>query len=272
MSGIGEEMFEFKGLQIKEISRSSILEYTDLLSRSFTEFKPAEDYLHWLYFQNPRGDVRGFDAFDGDKLVGHYACIPIKIEGYIGDSLLSLNTATHPDYQGRGLFSALASKTFDSVSTTHANVIGVANAKSVGGFVKHLGFEKIGNLDLRFGLLERPAEGKRIYSREELEWRVTCPRRKLRVSEIQSACYLVSTRIKRYLPPLKAIVSVTPNQRGAAAPSCFGMTLDWRRGLDPLFKLPQFLKPSPLALIYKPLLESDSTKLKSFSFPDFDAY
>ena len=265
-------MFEFKGLQLKEVSRSSVGDYASLLSQSFVGFKPSVDYLNWLYFENPRGRVKGFDAFDGGKLVGHYACIPIKINGYKGDSLLSLNTATHPDYQGRGLFSALASKTFESVSTTYANVIGVANAKSIGGFVKHLGFEKIGNLDLRFGSLEHPADGRRCYSREELEWRISCPGRKLELSEIGSNNYLVSTRIKRYLPELKAIVSVTPFEVSTGVTSSLGMTLDWRRGVEPVFKLPEFLKPSPLALIYKPLLEIDSTILKSFSFPDFDAY
>jgi hypothetical protein len=265
-------MFEFKGLQLKEASRASIGDYASLLSQSFVGFKPSVAYLNWLYFENPKGDVKGFDAFDGTKLVGHYACIPIKINGYKSDSLLSLNTATHPDYQGRGLFSALASKTFDSVSTTYANVIGVANAKSIGGFVKHLGFEKIGNLDLRFGSLDRPADGGRCYSREELEWRISCPGRRLELSEMGQSNYLVSTRIRRYLPALRAVVPVTPYQGGRAASSSLGMTLDWRRGVEPLLKLPEFLKPSPLALIYKPLLESDSIKLKSFSFPDFDAY
>lgn len=265
-------MFEFKGLHLKEVRRSSIDQYADLLSRSYNEFKPSEEYLNWLYFQNPRGNVKGFDAFDGEQIVAHYACIPIKINGYIGDSLLSLNTATHPDYQGRGLFSELALKTFDSVSTTYANVIGVANAKSVGGFFKHLGFEKIGNLDLRFGFLERSADGRRCYSRDELEWRISCPGRALGLNEIEPNTFLVSTRIKRYLPELKAVVSVASCQARARTSSQLGMTLDWRRGFEPVFKLPEFLKPSPLALIYKPLLESDSTKLQSFSFPDFDAY
>ena len=265
-------MSDFKGLQIREVRQTLVEDYATLLARSFNGFKPSVEYLNWLYFANPRGDVKGFDAFDGVRLVGHYACIPIKINGYISDSLLSLNTATHPDYQGRGLFSALASKTFDSVSTTYANVIGVANAKSIGGFVKYLGFEKVGKLDLRFGSLGRPADGGRCYSREELDWRISCPGRRLDLSEMGPCNYLVSARIKRYLPALKAVVPVTPSQGGRAVSSSLGMTLDWRRGAEPLFKLPEFLKPSPLALIYKPLLESDSMILKSFSFPDFDAY
>ena len=265
-------MPDLRGLQIKPVSQSSVLDYADLLAQSFRGFKPSVEYLRWLYFENPRGYVRGFDAFDGQKIVAHYVCVPIKISGYKNDSLLSLNTATHPNYQGRGLFSALASKTFESVSASFANVIGVANAKSVGGFVKHLGFEKIGNLDLRIGSLERASNGSRIYSKNELEWRASCPRRELKVSERESNSYLVSARISRFLPELKSVVPVELEHPSKRSHRKIGMTLDWRRGLTPIVKLPDFLKPSPLALIYKPLLEIDSSKLSSFSFPDFDAY
>lgn len=265
-------MSDLSGLQIKQVSQSSLFDYAKLLSQSFTSFKPSVEYLSWLYFKNPRGQVRGFDAYDGEKIVAHYVCVPIKISGYKNDSLLSLNTATHPDYQGRGLFSALASKTFETVSTSFANVIGVANAKSVGGFVKHLGFEKVGNLDLRVGSLKRATTGSRIYSKNELEWRASCPRRELKICERGPNSYLVSARISRFLPELKAIVPLEFENPSNRSHLKIGMTLDWRRGVTPMVKLPDFLKPSPLALIHKPLLENDSSKFSSFSFPDFDAY
>jgi hypothetical protein len=265
-------MSNFKGLQIREVHQAAVEDYANLLFQSFIGFKPSVEYLTWLYFENPRGDVKGFDAFDGDKLVGHYACIPIKIAGYKKDSLLSLNTATHPDYQGRGLFSVLASSTYEKVSSSYANVIGVANAKSIGGFVKYLGFENLGNLELRLGKLRRTTSGSRIYSRDELEWRASCPGRTLRLSELTSSACLVSTRVKKYLPELKAIVPLVPTQISQSVSQKIGMTLDWRRGINPIAKLPEFLKPSPLALIFKPLLESDSSILSSFSYPDFDAF
>ena len=265
-------MSDFKGLQIREVRQASVKDYANLLGRSFGEFKPSVEYLNWLYYENPRGEVKGFDAFDGEKLVGHYACIPIKVAGYESSSLLSLNTATHPDYQGRGLFSALASATYENVTSSYANVIGVANAKSIGGFIKYLGFENLGNLELRLGSLGRVTSGSRIYTKEELEWRVSCPGRNLRLSELASGTSLVSTRIKMYLPELKAIVPLSPTQINERVSHSIGLTLDWRRGIKPKAKLPEFLKPSPLVLIFKPLLESDSSILSSFSYPDFDAF
>jgi hypothetical protein len=224
-----------------------------------------------LYFENPRGSVRGYDAFDGDKLVAHYACIPIKIKGFRSNSLLSLNTATHPDYQGRGLFKELASRTFEASASTFANVIGVANAKSVGGFIKHLGFQEIGILELRIGRLSRQVEGSRTYSNEELKWRVECPGRPLKIVRYTGS-NLIAAKPFKFAPSLKSIIF----EEGAASNNSqlktLGITLDWRRGTKPKLKLPKRLKPSPLVLIFKPLLEPDSTILGSFSFPDFDAF
>ena len=265
-------MSDFKGLEIREVRQASVTDYANLLARSFNGFKPSVEYLNWLYFENPRGEVKGFDAFDGEKLVGHYACIPIKVAGYKNDSLLSLNTATHPDYQGRGLFSALATATYESVSTSYANVVGVANSKSIRGFVKYLGFENLGNLELRLGSLGRTTHGSRIYSKEELEWRGSCPGRNLRLLELAPGTCLVATRVKKYLPELKAIVPLAIPDISERVPQKIGMTLDWRRGFNPIVKLPEFLKPSPLVLIFKPLLESGSSTLSSFSYPDFDAF
>ena len=265
-------MYHFKGLQIRPVEQTSLGEYAQLLKTSFPGFVPSIDYLNWLYYENPRGVVRGFDAYDGDKLVAHYACVPTKINGFHHDSLLSLNTATHPDYQGMGLFKLLASKTFESASNSFANVIGVANAKSVNGFVKHLGFEKLGNLELRIGFLARALEGSRVYTMREVEWRLSCPDRPLTLSTLNEDSYLISKKIKWFLPQLKAVIPEVSIQTSERVKHSIGMTLDWRRGIKPKLRLPKFLKPSPLALVFKPLLEGDSRKITSFSFPDFDAF
>jgi hypothetical protein len=262
----------YQGLKILPIRNLALTDYTELLSKSFQNFKPTDSYLDWLYFQNPRGSVFGYDAYDGDVLVAHYACIPIKINGYKLDSLLSLNTATHPDYQGRGLFKLLASKTYEAAASTFANVIGVANSNSVGGFVKHLGFNTIGSLELRIGQLSRKVEGARSFSKEELKWRAECPGRPLKVVSLGHGANSVSTKPFKLAPSLKSIVFEERAAIGSSQFNPIGMTLDWRRGANPILKLPKCLKPSPLVLIFKPLLEIDSDVLSSFSFPDFDAF
>jgi GNAT superfamily N-acetyltransferase len=61
-------------------------------------------YLRWLYVENPGGFAVGFDAWEGERLAAQYVAVPIKvvIAGSTTSALLSLNTATHPEFQGRG--------------------------------------------------------------------------------------------------------------------------------------------------------------------------
>jgi GNAT superfamily N-acetyltransferase len=264
--------FEFKGLQIREIRFSSLSTYSELLSSSYPNFEPSTSYLEWLYVKNPRGPAIGFDAFDGAKLVAHYVCIPIKVDGYRLNSLLSLNTATHPSYQGRGLFTALANQTFEKASSNFANVIGVANSSSVKGFIKHLGFESLGNLELRFGQLDRQKEGSKIYSKEDLIWRSHCPGRPLHTLSLKSGASLISIKPHRFGPKLQSIVHDENSMADSDQRLRLGFTVDWRKEVNPRIKLPKSLKPSPLELIFKPLLEPDPRRLTSFSFPDFDAF
>src|SRR5690349_12069268 len=101
-------------------------------------------YLQWLYVDNPDGKAVGYDAWDGERLAAHYVCIPARawVEGAQVPVLLSLNTATHPDYQGKGLFTKLASMTFEAgAAQGFDGVYGVANANSTPGFVRKLGFQ-----------------------------------------------------------------------------------------------------------------------------------
>lgn len=204
--------------------------------------------------------------------MAHYACIPIKIEGFKKDTLLSLNTATHPDYQRRGLFRELAALTYSHYAEDFSNVIGVANAKSTGGFLKHLGFVKLGSLELRIGRLCRENRGSRIYTREELDWRKSCPKKPLSLEEISANQFVVKSRLPFRLLNLSALVYSNDNAPYIPIRKTIGLTLDWRRGYEPRLRLPNALKPSPLNLIMKALNCEDISTLSSFSFPDFDAF
>ena len=90
-------------------------------------------YLSWLYGDNPAGPVIGFDAWDGDVLAAHYVCVPAAamLHGKPSRVLLSLNTATAPSHQGKGLFTKLANATYDRGAELGFDAVyGVANANS----------------------------------------------------------------------------------------------------------------------------------------------
>ena len=168
-------------------------EYITLFSRCFpSSNKFTRDYLHWLYRLNPHGRAVGFDAREHGRLAAHYACVPAR--AFVGSRevsvLLSLNTATHPDYQGRGIFTRLAELTYDIGSKLdYDSVYGVANSNSSPGFIKNLNFQLIAPLRAMIGVgpfrvnfREMHAlDFKRSWKPDSLAWRCASPSNPLAV-------------------------------------------------------------------------------------------
>ena len=259
-------------MEINEISRQSIGHYEALFNLCFPHSDLNKEYLEWLYFTNPLGDVVGFDAMDGNALVAHYACIPTRVDGKIG--LLALNTATHPSYRSRGIYKKIALKTFENWSSDFNFVVGVANKLAAKACVRHLGFSEIGRLNLRFGDLRRPTIGVRSWSHAELDWRVKSPRQQLEKRFVGDGLVELSMRPKNFPFKIKSIHSV--QNTGLAEMELsnvreYGFTVDWIRDKKPQIQLPEKLKPSPLVMIYQ-TLSGLETELNSWSFPDFDAF
>lgn len=255
-------------------------------------------YVRWSYRENPTGSAVGTNAWDGDRLAAHYVTVPLRaaFEGEERRGVLSLHTATHPDYQGQGWFTRLAEATYDSARAQGYDfVVGVANASSTPGFVRKLGFQLVCPLDVKIGIAapapsDRTTEAaafERLWNEAELAWRLRCPARAYRrtagaggvtvyaptgrfgiwvelASRRAEECELGSPLAK--LPPL-----------GVQNPIRLWMGLDpsrdWRG--QPWIGLPDFVRPSPLNLIYRDLRDPDR-KLEAarvrFSAIDFDAY
>ena len=96
-----------------------------------------EGFKQW-YLNNPMGRVISFNAFWGEELVAHYACLPyqMKIEDRVGMGLFDMATVTHPDHRGKGLFKKLAQTTYDYAKANGFEfVLGVANANSFPGYI-----------------------------------------------------------------------------------------------------------------------------------------
>ena len=260
-------------MEIHEISPSRVSAYQKLFSICFPKSNMSSEYINWLYYKNPLGKVVGFDAIENGKVVSHYACIPTSVDGVKG--LLSVNTATHPDYRSLGLYKKLAKRTYEQWGRDFHFVVGVANAQSAETFIKRLGFTEVGRLNLRYGVLERPQIGSRSWTSDEIDWRVNCPRQKLHKEIIATECIKLSVRPKNSLISLKSIVSLSATDtneiRGVREIVKLGFTVDWVRGLKPIAQLPEWLKPSPLVLVYKSL-SGINVELNSWSFSDFDVF
>ena len=112
-----------------------------------------KNYLHWQYLKNPAGVPFLFTSRENatGNLAGQYLVIPTnyQINGIAISGSLSLNTLTHPDHRGKGLFTKMANATYvDCAKNDNYFTTGFPNPMSYPGFVKKLDFTHLGDIPL----------------------------------------------------------------------------------------------------------------------------
>jgi|AntAceMinimDraft_11_1070367.scaffolds.fasta_scaffold07971_2 GNAT superfamily N-acetyltransferase len=282
-----------------DTSQESLIRYQQLFSAVFPahpKFSPSA--LHWLYAQNPDGEAVGCDAYDGDRLAAHYACIPTRsrVHGKIVKGLLSLNTSTHPDYQGQGLFPKLAKKTYEKAAELgFDHVQGAANAQSTPLYIKKLGFREIRQVDALVGFgglgvdleaASRDAEYEQVWSGDALRWRMQNPNNPVRASATKDGWSFHARSFSKFVPAYgelgNATISGVPmhdEMVGRAPLSAMRLYI----GLVPgsagkpkgYFSIPERLKPSPLNFLFQSFHDSSiniDPESIHYTFLDFDAY
>jgi len=127
-------------------------------------FRRERSAAHWRWkfteTPYPSQQVSLAVAKEGGALLGHYAVVPVPIN-LMGRRLLgaqSVDTMVHPDAQGQGLFEQLGSDCYARMRGAGvALVYGLPNRNSYPGFMRKLGWKRIGFLDsytLRLSVLE----------------------------------------------------------------------------------------------------------------------
>ncbi len=112
----------------------------DLFERSYGKTLP-ESQWEWAYMDNPCGDPIVSLCRQEDRLVGHYAVIPISCvaEGTALTCALSMTTMVAPEARGQGLFVRQARDVYAVAEDAGcALVYGFPNANSLPGFKRHL--------------------------------------------------------------------------------------------------------------------------------------
>lgn len=164
-----------------EISMQKVVNLQNIVYEGKHVFD-SQGFKQW-YLENPMGKVISFNAFLGDELVAHYACVPYKMEigGRIVTGLLDMATVTHPNHRGKGLFKKLAQTTYDYAKEKGFEfVLGVANANSFPGYMKYFPFTFVGQLEVKMGLgTDIESDGDKMYKvywdKESFNWRLnTC--------------------------------------------------------------------------------------------------
>jgi GNAT superfamily N-acetyltransferase len=251
----------------------------------------GENYLRWLYRDNPAGTVVGFDAWEGDRLAAHYVCVPasVRIGGAPMRALLSLNTATHPDFQGKGLFTKLADRTYSAGATQGFDLVyGVANANSTPGFVRKLGFSLVTPLDSWIGIGRLRgidaagvdgADFVRSWPQNELAWRLGNPARPVRSVALADGTtgFVASsgrTGVRAWAQLPGDLAADARGSAGLGARVFLGKLPGVPGPRGAYVAIPDRMRPSPLNLIVRGLNREFALDAKNlfFNFLDFDAF
>ncbi len=112
-------------------------------------YNRPRDYDHWRYFTAPEGICPAMLAMDGERAVGFYTAWPVRLR--LGDEVVpgiqSMDTMTHPDYQGQGMFVKLANACYElAVSRGFEVIYGFPNPLSYPGFVRRLNLDHSGDI------------------------------------------------------------------------------------------------------------------------------
>lgn len=270
---------------IEESSR--FLSSSFSLSSNFTNSeKVSSRYLQWQYVDNPLGSFIGYGAFFNNKMVSHFATLPVKyrIDGIERMGLLALNLVTDPEHRGKGLFVEIAKRTLsDARDEGYYFAVGVANQNSSYGLINKLGFSFVAQLDIMVGMgtVMPDYNGQYrlspMWDRRSLEWRFSNPSSK----PVQSGGDSVVTSTGRFnvyaqLTAREEIQSLEgiPKSRFIPLKVWIGLSNRVRRK-GVFIPLPSKLRPVPLNFIFKSLQGTDEVFVKDdilFELIDFDAY
>lgn len=241
----------------------------------------VDSFKKW-YIDNPCGRVLSFNAFDGDKMVAHYACIPTRM--VFGESVLdgihSMATVTHPDYRGRGLFKTLAKLTYDYAKEKgYKYVIGVANANSFPGFIKYFDFKFIAQLEVKIGFgtnISPKKDGmiRKYWDKESFDWRLNCCKANYcRQGQSLLGQYnsLVQTYMGSYSEAFLKDTNAQDKRWGFRPRLYVGIGAQFK---SMYFIMPKFIKHSPFNLIFLDLTDGLLPKVTKdnifFQLFDFD--
>jgi acyl dehydratase len=180
---------EFKKIMIND--KNELLKYKiqilELFEHSFGS-KMDENIWNWAYIDNTNGNPIVSLYFDAEKLVGHYAVIPIKfIHNQKNlNAVLSMTTMVDSAYRKYGIFIEQANEVYYKASELGFKfVCGFPNKKSAPGFKKRLGWTLEDELYVaNFSYDELQEIDKKTYpnsisfntqDKENLAWRLSKP-------------------------------------------------------------------------------------------------
>jgi GNAT superfamily N-acetyltransferase len=169
----------------------------------------------WKHDSNPFGVSPAWVAVAGERIVGFRTFMrwEFVLHGQVVRAVRAVDTATHPDFQGRGIFRALTMTGLEELQADGVDLVfNTPNDQSRPGYLK-MGWQVVGRLPL----IVRPSGLSRL------------PR--LRRARVPAERWSVTTTVGE---PARSVQANTPGV-GALATNRTDAYLTWRYGLEPLW-------------------------------------
>jgi len=107
------------------------------------------EFFRWKHLENPFGRSYLLVSESGGHIAGLRAFMRwrFRADGREVRAVRAVDTATHPEHQGRGIFSALTRLGIEEVTQDADMVFNTPNAKSLPGYLK-MGWRSVGRIDV----------------------------------------------------------------------------------------------------------------------------
>lgn len=139
-------------MEIKKYKSGDEIAILELFKLAFNKEMSLE-YWNWRFKSNPFSNETLIHLmWEDDLLVGHYAVSPVEmiVNGEVKKTALSMTTMTHPDYNGRGIFTQLSTSLYNELrdELKFTMVWGFPNNNSHYAFIKNLKWKNIATVPL----------------------------------------------------------------------------------------------------------------------------
>lgn len=140
-------------MEVREAKTLDIPAIVELLKLSLGEslMPKSEKYWRWKHLENPFGLSAVLLCWEGDVLIGVRAFMrwEWRLAGKTYHAVRAVDTATHPDYQGKGIFKKLTLSLLENCKQNNIHfVFNTPNKSSKPGYIK-MGWQEAGKLPLR---------------------------------------------------------------------------------------------------------------------------
>jgi GNAT superfamily N-acetyltransferase len=160
-------------LEVREAREVDLPQVLDLLQSSLGWVPDAQyaAFYRWKHHENPFGRSPAWVAVDGERIVGLRVWLRWRFmrSGRMWDAVRAVDTATHPEYQGRGIFRLLTTTSLETLRDEGvAHVFNTPNAQSRPGYLK-MGWVEVGKLPTAVRFRSPVAAAKALRARVPAE-------------------------------------------------------------------------------------------------------